>query len=313
MPIQTLSYSCKQGKHTITFYEYIGSRPGPTILVTAGIDGDEYAGIEAAKELVERYAKQDFTGCIRIVPIVNTAGYEAQVSWNPHDKRYPKHIFPGSRWGSCSSRLMWHLWNEIGKNCNAWIDLHSGARDERLYPFVWFFKTSHKPHTSFIDKLLSVMPGKIVVEEMVGFFSKPAKLARKGCLYFMVEAGEKGGTSEKAIEFHHDAVRAVMVVHGMIDGNLTAWKKNIFHHVEEYRSPADGLWKPKTNIPQLIEVPHHLGTLVRAEHGQNFKVDSKGTALYLWCRVQSHCKKGDLLIALGKHSAESAFVVRKVR
>ncbi len=313
MPTRTLSIACQKGAHTITIHEYIGSRPGPTILVTAGIDGDEYAGIEAAKQLAEIYESRDFAGCIRIVPIVNTAGYEAGTGWNPHDKLYIKHIFPGSRWGSCSARIIWQLWNSVGPQVSVWIDLHGGARNEHLYPFVWFFQTKQKRGNDLTEQLLFAMPGTLAVHERAGFFSKSSKLARKGCLYFMVEAGEKGGITEKAIEFHEDAVRAAMIVLGMTEENLPSWEKKVFHCVKEYRSPANGLWKPKSNAPQLIESLHHLGTLVRTEHGQNFKVDSRGAALYLWCRMQSHCKKGDLLIALGKHDNTPAFFVRKVR
>lgn len=313
MPQRTLSYACSTSTHTITIYECNGSQPGPTLLVTAGIDGDEYAGCEAAKELAEIYEKKNFIGTLRIVPIVNEAGYEAQVSWNPHDKRYPKHIFPGLRWGSCSSRLMWHLWNQVGKHANVWIDLHSGGIQEQLYPFVWFFQTPHKRHDALLKKLLLAMPGTLGVYERVGLFSKQAKLARSDCLYFMVEAGERGRINDNAIEFHQQAIQASMTELGMIPGQIRLTEKKLFRYVEEYHSPADGLWKPKSNIPQLLDISHHLGTLVRTEHATNFKIDSKGSAMYLWCRIQSYCKKGDLLVALGKHEHSGAFLVRRAR
>jgi len=103
------------------------------VLITAGVDGDEYAGINTAQTLIKTYRG---TIPLTIIPLVNLPGYQAKVSWNPLDGKYPKHIFPGSPWGSSSSRLMYQV-SKHTRGIKVWIDLHGPATGENLISFVW--------------------------------------------------------------------------------------------------------------------------------------------------------------------------------
>src|SRR3989344_9294675 len=96
-------------KIEIPVWEKQSPIPGKTIVITAGIDGDEYAGIEAAYELIRIYSKQSFSGRLVIIPVVNIPGFEEAVSYNPLDKKYPKYIYPGKKNGSSTERLLYWL------------------------------------------------------------------------------------------------------------------------------------------------------------------------------------------------------------
>jgi len=52
------------------------------------MDGDEYAGISAAYQLIEEFSHTPFRGSIIIVPIVNMPGFIAQTSENPEDGKF---------------------------------------------------------------------------------------------------------------------------------------------------------------------------------------------------------------------------------
>ena len=103
------------------------------VLITAGVDGDEYEAINLAKEIIRSY---NLDMPITVIPIVNLAGYQAKTSYNPLDGLYPKAIFPGSPLGSSSSRLM-HEVSKYVAGKKLWIDLHCGATGETLIPFAW--------------------------------------------------------------------------------------------------------------------------------------------------------------------------------
>lgn len=150
------------------------------ILITAGVDGDEYAGIEAAHKLIKTY---NLNIPITIIPIVNLAGYWAKTSFNPLDYRYPKHIYPGSPIGSSSSRLRYQL-SKYTKGVDLWIDLHGGAAGEHLpTPFIW----ASDPYP-----FLSHLNGRILVESSI----------RKNIPYIMLEAGELGQVDTKSVNIH---------------------------------------------------------------------------------------------------------------
>ena len=115
------------------------------VLITAGIDGDEFAAIDLSVSFIKSY-QGDIP--VTVIPVVNLAGYQAHTSYNPQDSRYPKHIFPGSRWGSSSSRLM-HEVSKYTIGVKLWIDLHCGATGETLIPFAWASHTY--PPLTYLD------------------------------------------------------------------------------------------------------------------------------------------------------------------
>jgi predicted deacylase len=137
-------------------FEVWRSHPGQKsrVLITAGIDGDEYAGIQIAKNLIKTY---NLPVPITIIPVVNLAGYQAKNSYNPLDGRYPKHIFPGSPFGSSSSALIYKL-SKYTKGVDLWIDLHCGATGETLIPFAW----AAEPYPA-----LSYLDTRVLVEKSV--------------------------------------------------------------------------------------------------------------------------------------------------
>jgi predicted deacylase len=57
------------GKWTVTVVT--GARPGPALLVTAGVHGAEYPGIQAAIELGRAVDPAELRGTLAIVPVVN--------------------------------------------------------------------------------------------------------------------------------------------------------------------------------------------------------------------------------------------------
>jgi len=149
------------------------------VLITAGVDGDEYAGIEAAKSLIRDYRG---TIPITIIPVVNIPGNQAGTSHNPLDGRYPKYIYPGSPLGSSSSKLRYRL-SKYTKGLDLWIDLHGGATDEHLNPFIW--ASENYP-------VLSYLSGRVLVENSIA----------KNVPYILLESGELGETIKSAIDQH---------------------------------------------------------------------------------------------------------------
>ncbi len=165
------------------------------VLITAGIDGDEYDGINAAQYFIKNYVGDV---PITIIPIVNLAGYHQKVSYNPLDHRYPKSIYPGSIWGSSSSRLM-NLVASYARNVELWLDLHGGASNEHLNPFVWAQQTRNKIVDNRTTRLLSLLNTTTLYTNSATL--PPAlPLAKHSTSYIMLESGELGrSTSENTV------------------------------------------------------------------------------------------------------------------
>ena len=49
----------------------LGTGSGKSVLITAGLDGDEYTGIEAAYAFIHYFTKAKFDGQFIIIPLLN--------------------------------------------------------------------------------------------------------------------------------------------------------------------------------------------------------------------------------------------------
>ena len=177
----------------------------PRVLITAGIDGDEYDGIEAAKSLINNY-RGDIP--ITVIPIVNIAGYQAKISQNPLDGKLPKNIYPGSRYGSSSNQLIAEL-SKHTVGVELWVDLHGGATDEHLNPFVWAQKTNNTIVDQRTTGLISRLKTTSLYTNSTTLPPAPA-LAKHNTSYIMLESGELGLPTKRNTQRHVDWVGTVL-------------------------------------------------------------------------------------------------------
>ncbi len=201
----------------IQVVEIEGKRQGKTLLITAGMDGDEYAGIEAAKRLAVLYQSRNFAGRLIIVPTVNADGYAARTSENPFDGKLPKNIYPGRASGSASERLVHWLKCVHIDRADAWHDMHGGASNEFLRPFLWMYKTGVREVDALTNKLIRASSTDTILCQKVGWFSKPRALARAGKFFVMAESGQHGEINERDIARHVQWVEETMMLLEMLE------------------------------------------------------------------------------------------------
>lgn len=111
---------------TITADIMHGKKPGPCLLVTACIHGDEINGTEIIRRLLASPAMKNLRGTLLTVPIVNFPAFTSRTRYLP-DRRDLNRIFPGSESGSQGARLAYAITTQFLPICDAIIDLHTGA------------------------------------------------------------------------------------------------------------------------------------------------------------------------------------------
>lgn len=272
---------------------------GKTLLITAGVDGDEYAGIEAAYRLIERYKKQEFTGRLIIVPIVNLAGFQNETSWNPEDNKYPKLVGIGKSNGSASDRLMHWLISTYAVYADVWLDMHGGSITEVITPFVSSWKTGNTEVDALSAYVLSVLSVPYVLRAQTKLFGSARYLAKHGCAYLLTESGERGERRKDAIGKHTEWVEIAMKAVGMIEGVANPHEKTVFTHMRTYETKYDGRWYPAYVRPRNMKKGEVLG-VVRSYEGKILEeIKAKEDCLMLWGKVTATAKKGETLIGVG--------------
>ena len=124
----------------IPVYVFNGKKPGPTVLVQAGLHGDEVNGVELVRKMLARDAFKVKRGCIIVVPLLNVFGF-LNLSRDLHGKDMNR-SFPGSKTGSLASRIAYFHMKEIANNVDFGIDIHTGGAQRNNYPQIRYTPNS---------------------------------------------------------------------------------------------------------------------------------------------------------------------------
>lgn len=101
-------------------------KPGPTILLTAGIHGDEINGVEIVRQIIAKGINKPRIGTIICIPVLNVFGFINMEREFP-DGRDLNRVFPGSKSGSLASRVAYSLVSEIVPHADFIMDFHTGG------------------------------------------------------------------------------------------------------------------------------------------------------------------------------------------
>ncbi len=102
------------------------TKPGPTVLITAGIHGDEINGVEIVRQLIAKKINRPSIGTIICIPILNVFGFLSMSRQFP-DGHDLNRVFPGTKKGSLASRVAHHFTTEILPHADYCLDFHTGG------------------------------------------------------------------------------------------------------------------------------------------------------------------------------------------
>lgn len=105
----------------------VGTQSGPTLVVLAGVHGDEYEGIRAIQQVYRALKPEDVRGRWLAVPVANPPAYAAATRSSPVDGLNLARIFPGDPQGSLSQRIAHVLTQTFIVHADLLVDLHSAG------------------------------------------------------------------------------------------------------------------------------------------------------------------------------------------
>jgi len=187
-----------------------GKKPGPVLLVSAAIHGDELNGVEIIRRLLKLRQLNSLSGTLLVVPIVNVHGFLAHSRYLP-DGRDLNRSFPGSAKGSLAGRLAHSFMNKIVCHATHGIDLHTGARHRANLPQIRF--DPNNPDCTMMARAFG-LPVILHSESKEGTFRKAAE--DRGIPIVLYEAGEALRFDEVCIRAGMNGIVNVMRQLGMI-------------------------------------------------------------------------------------------------
>jgi uncharacterized protein len=231
-----------------------GEKPGPMLVVTAGIHGAEYASIAAAVNIA-RMNPSEIAGTLVVLPIVCMPAYHARsIYTNPVDGKNLNRQFPGDFEGTFSQQLAAWITENAIQPANAYIDLHGGDMIEALEPF-----TIYPEHHAESLALAQAFGIPLLVAAAPGGTTTSAAQA-SNIPSILAEAGGNGLWSKEDVSMLENGVRRAMQHLGMLEGNPEAVACTELTQFAWLRSEVAGLWYPKVRLGKL-EKGQDLGVI----------------------------------------------------
>src|SRR5688572_5861528 len=120
----------------LTSYEVIGNSPGPHLLITGGVHGDEFEPMAAIRQLMAEIRSAELRGRVTLVPVVSEPAF-ALGQRTAEDGLDLARTCPGRADGSVTERIAFAL-SELIRTADYYIDLHTGGTRLHVLPLVGY-------------------------------------------------------------------------------------------------------------------------------------------------------------------------------
>lgn len=242
-----------------------GRKPGPVLLLTAAIHGDEYNGTEIIRRILRHPRLKRLSGTLLAAPIVNRPGFVTRSRYMP-DRRDLNRLFPGSASGSLGARLARVVAEDILPHADLVIDLHTGAVNRPNLPQLRICPKA--PRDLELAKVFAP-PVILIGQPRENSFRSTCLAQSKPVLLY--EAGEALRLDAPSIRFGTEGVLAVLEHLGMLPVRATPRKRRRAAPVVSKRSfweraPVGGVFTPLIPLGKAVEQGTQLG-FVADPHG----------------------------------------------
>lgn len=285
-----------------------GEKSGKTVLITAGIHGAEYVGIQSSIELAEHLKIEKIVGTVVIIKVVNRQAFEMRSGSDGfEDGVNLNRVFPGKETGSQMERLAYAIEKELFPCADFYIDLHSGDSYEQLTPYIYYAGIAEPDVVEISRKMAEQADVPYMVRSGVakgGCYNYAAYL---GIPSVLIERGQMGGWTKEEVHSTRRDVRNILCCLGVYLGQKDY--RNYYPlevtDVSYQAATKMGMWYPYKKPGEMIRQGEVLG-VVKDYEGRVLEVsraEYDGVILYQTGSLQ--VKEGGPMIAYGKISKES--------
>jgi predicted deacylase len=277
-----------------------GDKPGPTLVVTGGVHGAEYASVAAALDLGRSLEPGGLSGRVIVVPVVNLPGFAARSIYVcPLDGKNPNRVFPGDAGGTASEQLADWVFRNVISQADYYVDLHGGDLIEALLPFTIFFRSGNEKVDAVSLELAKVFGIPYLVPS-VNPGSTIAAASSAGIPSILTESGGQGIWTAEQVADHTNGLQRLLRHLKMIPGPAPEPTPfTLLEHFHWLRSEHEGFWYPQVEVGETVRDGQVLGHVKDWEGNvlQTAPSPSDGTVLFVVSSLAIH--ENDPLFAVG--------------
>jgi len=302
----------RQLRHGLKLLEIRGARNDKTLLIFAGVHGDEYAGSQAVVRLFERLDPRRIKGRILMVPNCNPSACKAAAQCSTVDGKNLSGVFSGNPSGTLTERIACIL-SKLIRQSDFLIDLHSGGRDLDIAPLSGYLRCGGQmealQHKACIRFGLPIVFGQCPPpkETKVGPSLLPAWKLGVPAIY--CEIAGANSCCEEHVVAYENGMLAVAAMLGIIPKH-TASKmprpKRIIRENDLKKSclntrtasQHEGIWIYRKRVLQRVQSGEIIGELRSLDGECLDTVHAPSPGQIILLRHSALVKKGDWLYCL---------------
>lgn len=276
-------------------YVFRGEKPGPVLLLTAGLHGNEINGIEIVRRLVSEGKAIPECGTVIAIPIVNVYGFLQSERYLPDGKDLNR-SFPGNKTGSLAQRVAHVLMNEIIPLIDYGIDFHTGGASLSNFPQI----RCDFEHGINIELAEMFAPPFILNSKMIDkSFRKAAH--RNGKHIIVYEGGESLRFDDYSIQEGIDGTLRMMKALKMISGAPQAPHKCITMKSTSWiRAKYAGIFHPLIAPGDTVKKNQLLGTITDPYGETTYKIKARESGHVISLNYMPVLNAGDAITHIGK-------------
>ncbi|MGB5498063.1 MAG: succinylglutamate desuccinylase/aspartoacylase family protein [Maribacter sp.] len=281
----------------IPVYVFNSNTPGPTVLIQAGLHGDEINGIEIVRRMLQQKLFKINKGAVIAVPILNIFGF-IHFSRDVPDGKDVNRSFPGTKSGSMASRMAYHYVTQIMHQMDFAIDLHTGGAQRHNFPQVRF--SQEDGHSRELAEVFNA-PFSFSSRLIKGSFRSAAFHMGKPTIVF--EAGESMRFDDYSILEGMQGILNVLNHFKMISKVKPMYVERmesvLLTNRKWLRAPTAGMFIPEITNGSEISKGQEIGLITDtyARHSKKIKAPFDGFVFSI--NNQAVVNQGDALFHVG--------------
>ena len=271
-------------------------KPGPVVLLSGGLHGDEINGIEIVRRLVHQNTFDELeAGSVIAIPIINVYGF-LQFSREVPDGKDVNRSFPGSADGSLAALVAHTLTKHILPVIDFGIDFHTGGASRSNYPQIRM-----EPNNILAQRLCTAFAPPLFFESPLIQGSLRDAAASHGKTILVYEGGESLRFHESAILEGIKGAKRVLQKYDMISGASQPTEKSVeLHHNQWIRADVSGLFTCNKWHGSTVEKDEVLGVINSPYGNYDVEILSPIDGVVISHNNMPLVHKGDALFQIGR-------------
>lgn len=230
-------------------------KPGPVVLLTGGLHGDEINGIEIVRRIVSNKLLRLQKGSIVAIPLMNIYGFIQNVRGVPDGKDINR-SFPGSKSGSLAKLVAHTIMKKIIPIIDIGIDFHTGGSSRANLPQIRCVLNIEQN----IELARAFAPPVIIHSGLIEKSFRKSTY-KKGKHILVFETGESLRFDLNGIEEGINGTLRLLKHLEMVKEAPRPHSSEIYENSDWVRASFAGLYHPKIKLGDLVEKGMNLGSI----------------------------------------------------